>query len=296
MKYTKAPLTFEQQADLLISRGLQAEKQELVEKLEVVNYYRLSGYWYPFKNSDDTFKPNTTLKKVWRRYTFDRQLRLIALDAIERVEISVRTNLVYYHSHRYGAWGYTCHENLPGLTEDQFADLIRKLISAKKRSRDTFVVHFNAKYGNRHCFLPLWMGAEIITLGMTLTMFRGVENKIKQDIAQKYGIPDVVLLSWLVALNTIRNVCAHHGRLRDRALDYTPKIPRGNKYPQWNSSVVIPKDRVFGILTILKYMMDIIAPQSKWDQRLIFLIDKYREIPLEPMGFPENWQDCPIWR
>jgi abortive infection bacteriophage resistance protein len=44
MNYQKPHLTFEQQADLLLSRGMKADKQELVEKLRAVNYYRISGY------------------------------------------------------------------------------------------------------------------------------------------------------------------------------------------------------------------------------------------------------------
>ena len=46
MKYTKPALTFEQQAQRLLDRGLIANKITLVERLNVVNYYRLSAYWY----------------------------------------------------------------------------------------------------------------------------------------------------------------------------------------------------------------------------------------------------------
>ena len=79
MKYTKPPLTFEQQADLLISRGLIADKSTLITRLKSVSYYRMSGYLYPFRNPNDTFKPGTTLDRIWQRYTFDRQLRLSVL-------------------------------------------------------------------------------------------------------------------------------------------------------------------------------------------------------------------------
>ena len=77
MKFTKIPKTYEEQADLLISRGLIAKKIQLIKTLEVVNYYRLSGYLYPFRSEntkDDAFGKGTTLEKVWRRYTFDRRL------------------------------------------------------------------------------------------------------------------------------------------------------------------------------------------------------------------------------
>ena len=98
MEYKKSPLTFEQQADLLISRGLQADRAQLISSLKSVNYYRLTGYLYPFRMADDTFKPGTTLEMVWRRYSFDRRLRVLVMDAIERVEVAVRTQLVYHFS------------------------------------------------------------------------------------------------------------------------------------------------------------------------------------------------------
>ena len=296
MNYRKPSLSFEQQADLLISRGLQADKQELIAKLRVVNYYRLSGYWYPFRHpGNDAFKPNTTLDKIWRRYTFDRQLRLLVMDAIERVEIAVKTNIICHHSHAYGAFGYTAPVYLPKLDTDQYSRFMAKIAEATSRSKEAFVGHFKKTYGDTHSLLPLWMVAEIMTFGMMLTLFRGIETKLQQAIAREYSIPDVVFLSWLVAINTIRNVCAHHGRLRDRVLDYTPMIPRANKYPEWHDPVGIPQDRIFGILTILKYMMNIIAPQSGWYGRFKTLLGKYPEIPITSMGMPDNWQQCPIW-
>jgi abortive infection bacteriophage resistance protein len=294
--YKKPTLSFEQQADLLMSRGLQADRQELIAKLRVVNYYRLSGYWYPFRHpGNDAFKPNTTLEKIWRRYTFDRHLRLLVMDAIERVEIAIKTSIIYHHSQAYGAFGYTAPVYLPNLDNKQYSSFMIKIEEATSRSKEAFVEHFKKTYGDTHSLLPLWMTAEIMTFGMMLTMFRGIEMKLQQAIAREYYIPDKVLLSWLVAINTIRNVCAHHGRLRDRALDYTPMIPRVNKYPQWHDPVCIPQDRIFGILTILKYMMNSIAPQSGWSERFKALLGKYPEIPITSMGMPDNWRQCPIW-
>lgn len=82
VKYSKPALTFEAQADLLSQRGLDANRDQLIAILQSVSYYRLSGYLYPFRNVDDTFKYVTTLERVWRRYTFERRLRLLTLDAI----------------------------------------------------------------------------------------------------------------------------------------------------------------------------------------------------------------------
>jgi abortive infection bacteriophage resistance protein len=294
MKYTKPPLTYPQQADLLLSRGLIADKQDIINKLQAVSYYRLTGYWYPFRNPDDTFKPATTLEHIWRRYTFDRQLRLLVLDAIERVEISVRTGLVYYHSHAFGSFGYTDGTTLPYLNKNEFTLLQGKFRDAVKQSKEIFVVHFQNKYGDVHSDLPLWMLAELLSFGTMFTFFRGVDKTIKRNIAMQYGIAFGVLESWLHSLNTVRNVCAHHSRLWNRIWGIKPILP--DKNLQWHTPVQVQNDRIFGTLTILKYMLNIAAPQSRWQNRLEELMQRYPDISLKPMGFPVNWKECPIWK
>ena len=82
MKYDKEALSFEDQAKKMLGRHLIADKDELIECLKNVNYYRFSGYLYPFRQPDDTFKVGTTLEKIWRHYVFDRQLRILVMDAV----------------------------------------------------------------------------------------------------------------------------------------------------------------------------------------------------------------------
>ena len=89
MKYTKPALTFEQQADLLLTRGMTGDRAAVIQRLRVVNYYRLSGYWFPYRRLDDSFEPGTTFDTVWQHYVFDRRLRLLVMDAVERMEVAV---------------------------------------------------------------------------------------------------------------------------------------------------------------------------------------------------------------
>lgn len=295
MKYNKPPLTFEEQVGLLIRRGLITNKDILIDRLKSVSYYRLSGYWYPFKNPDGTFKPETKLDTVWQRYIFDRQLRLLVLDGIERVEISIRTSLIYHFSHTYGPFGYIEEANLPNLDNEKFDKFKEQFFEDQKRSKEIFAKHFRRKYGDCHENLPLWMAVEVTTLGKLLTLFRGLDSSLKKKIAAKYEISDIVLESWFRALNGVRNICAHHGRLWNREFGYKPMIPKERKHPQWHQPIEIENNRVFAILTIIKYMLNIIAPQSDWPKRLNKLLDEYSEIPRKSMGFPDNWQDCPIW-
>ena len=133
LKYTKPPLTFKQQADQLLTRGLLADRDELISRLKSVNYYRLSGYWYPFRNPDNTFQSGTTLTTVWRRYTFDRCFRLLLLDAIERVEIAVRTELIYNLAHTYGAFAHEDPLRFPNLFSYEYENLLENI--KKKRTK-----------------------------------------------------------------------------------------------------------------------------------------------------------------
>jgi abortive infection bacteriophage resistance protein len=70
MKYEKPPLSFDQQVDQLIRRGMTGDRELMKRRLSVVNYYRLSGYWYPFRNPDETFKVDTSFDIIWQRYAF----------------------------------------------------------------------------------------------------------------------------------------------------------------------------------------------------------------------------------
>src|SRR5581483_3784677 len=123
MIYPKKALSLEDQADLMLNRGLVANRDELISRLKVVNYYRLSGYLHPFRVRDatgkptDNFMPGTSFDIVWRRYNFDRRLRIILLDAIERIEVSVRTRLVFHFVMAHGPFGYLSDKNLPGFKQ-----------------------------------------------------------------------------------------------------------------------------------------------------------------------------------
>lgn len=295
MQYKKPALTYEQQAAQLIARGMQAEKQELISRLKSVNYYRLSGYWFPYREyPKETFREGTNLTTIWHRYTFDRRLRLLLLDGIERVEIAIRTDVTYELAHRHGAFGYLDTKNLPNLSQDDYDDLIEQLRQQYSRSKERFTTHFHDKYGDEHDLLPIWMITELMTFGNLMTMFRGCSKPIQQAIGQKFEVADRVIISWLRALNAIRNVCAHHSRLWNRELGYKPTIPR--KDTRWHRPVRVRDNRVFAILTIIKYLLHYVAPQSSWPQRLFSLLDEYDQIPLRDMGFAPNWQDVPFWR
>lgn len=307
VKYAKGHLSHEQQADLLISRGLEGERSEIVSALARVNYYRLTGYWFTFRKQDGvTFHEGTTFEEVWRRYVFDRQLRVVVMDAIERVEIAVRACLAYHHSRQHGPFGYaTDSSSLPDLKaphdvksppHDWFMERAR---SEHERSKDQFVKHFDDKYGDEHADLPIWEAVEIMSFGTVLSFYKGVDRRTRQAVADILAVGEPVVTSWLMVINTVRNVVAHHGRLWNRELGTKPYIPLVRRKPptneEWHSPVEVGNERMFPVLTILLHCLHRIAPRSRWRNRLFRVLSDGSPDMLESMGFPKDWHRCPIW-
>jgi len=295
MKYTQKVLSYDEQADLLLGRGLIADRHDLISKLETVNYFRLTGYLHPYKKPDnEEYQVGTTFETVWNRYRFDRRLRFIVLDGIERIEVAVKTEIANRFSDQFGPLGYVSKDNLPLIYRKKHKALIQKIEIETKQSRDLFVKRFFEKYGDNHSHLPLWMAVEIMSFGSILTFFKGLAVSIKQDIAKKYEVHDSVFESWLTALNVVRNICAHHSRLWNRELGCKPKMPA--KHVAWHTPRHIPNTRIFGILSIINFMLQKIIPTSHWKERLKELLRDFPQTPLKDMGFIQEWETHKIWQ
>jgi abortive infection bacteriophage resistance protein len=302
MKYDKEALTFENQAQRLIDRGLDADLKELIRRLQAVSYYRLSGYLYPFRlKDDDQYLPGTTLTKVWQRYCFDRRLRVLMLDAIERIEVAVRTQLLYQFAHVHGAFGHCNEENLPNLNARNYIDWRESLLVETSRSKETFTKHFSEKYGDTHQNLPIWMVAELMSMGSLLTFYKGVAEPVRSAVASHFFMPAAQLQSWLLALNGARNICAHHSRLWNRILGYAPGLPQANKHPDWHlknddGKNLLPNNRSGILMFVALQFLTQISPTSLWKGRVEALFTEYPSIPLPEMGLPQNWKTHPLWR
>lgn len=150
----------------MIQRGLAcADRAEALHYLGHLNYYRLGVYWlFEADHASHAFKPGTRFADVLNPYVFDRELRLLVLDAIERVEVSVRTGWAYTLAHRYGPHAHL-DANLfkkPARNWD-YSQQSQKLETEARKSHETFLQHHYQKYDEP--LPPLWAVVEIMTLG-----------------------------------------------------------------------------------------------------------------------------------
>ncbi|MGC6423818.1 MAG: Abi family protein [Lentimonas sp.] len=301
LEYDKPALTFDQQADRLLERGLIAERDALLQRLMATNYFRLSSYAWPFLE-DDRYREDTTLEQVWRLYTFDHRLRTLFIDAIESIEVQMRTQLAYHFAHAHGQFAYMEPGNFPNFDEDtddfkkKWKGKLKQIVnrSLDPKGSETFAVNYFRDYGDRHDLLPIWMIAELMDLGATLSFFRGVSIDIRKEVASTIGQPEELVLSWLTGLNVVRNRCAHHARLWNW---YSTGVKRPNKrkFPEWRHHA-LPINQMGFMLTVCRYWLNKIAPDNTWTKRTFELFDTYPEIPLRKIGLPEDWREHPLWK
>lgn len=298
LNFTKPALTIEDQVALLQRRGLEGDATRVARRLRAVNYYRLSAYWHTFRDrarADERFLPGTHIDVVWGRYIFDRALRVLVMDAIERFEIATRSRLSCELALLHGPFGYAQDSGAlfprDPMRRQEFIRHLKQDLDLQRR--EPFINHFHQKYGDAHPFPPVWVAVEVLRFGGTVSLFNGSADVVQRAVADTFQVAPRVFKSWLLTLNLTRNVCAHHGRLWNRELANKPLIPRR---PEWVHPVQVGNGRIFGVLTILAHTNHLIAPNSGWAARVRSLLAKHPDVPRAQMGFPEQWERCPVWR
>lgn len=292
--FTKAATTYAEQVALLQKRGMVIEDPAQVEfYLQHLNYYRLGAYWLPFEadHGSHCFQPGTRFADVLNLYVFDRELRLLVLDAIERIEVSVRSQWAYQMAHQYGP-----HSHLNRALAHKawhWQSNLEKLTKEVERSDETFIQHLTQTYSE--ALPPVWAVCEVMSLGVLSRWYGNLKPMpIRREIANVYGIDQRVMESWLHHLTYIRNTCAHHSRLWNRDFTITPELPK-SKPAHLVGEFISGSRKLYNTLVILLHFMDIIAPKHHWRKRLIGLIAEHAA-PASAMGFPKDWQQRAIWK
>jgi len=281
--FSKTHLTYDEQIDLLQSRGLLFSDRKYAKvKLEHISYYRFSAYYLPFQKEKDVFVKDSKFEDVLDLYYFDKELRKIIFNAIETVEINVRANVVYNFSKETDTFGYM-EKSCLNIDDDAFVSLINGIQRETSRSKELFVKHFKNKY--KSDVLPIWMMVEIISFG-TLSRFFSALRPEQETLTKKVNIPPAVFKNWLHMINHIRNICAHHSRLWNKKFVIKAKLPR--KIKEFNS---IQNDKVFVVILILSYFFKGMKTSEGFVGKIDTLIKDNPNINIENMGFPDNWKE-----
>ncbi|VEB36517.1 AbiD phage protein-like [Legionella cherrii] len=301
IKYLKPALSFQEQLEQLKDRGLIVNnEEEALITLSNISYYRLSAYWIPFKKRDkqgnllNQFQDNIFFENIIELYEFDRKLRLHIMDALERIEISIRTHITYHLAHHYGAFALEKSENFHNKFEHK--TWLLQIQNEIIRSKEPFIEHFMDKYEGFPT-LPVWMATEVTSFGSLSFLYKGLKNEDKRVIAEtQYNLHPKTLANFLHFLTYVRNICAHHGRLWNKELAIRPKLDGLDQ--AWLPPITPRSDRSFFILLILKYLLNHSDKTQQWaksyEELILPILAKYKW-SASSMGIPNNWQNHLLW-
>lgn len=300
MLYNKSVTSIIEQIALLKARGLTIDDNEMANHyLANVSYYRLAGYWWPMQNdkTNHTFKPNSRFSDVVALYNFDRELRLLLFDVIERIEISLRTKMIYHLSHEFDFWWFQKPEIF--IDTKELIKTLANLEEELERSKDTFIKEHKKKYKPDLRFPPALKTMEITSFGSLSKLYGNLKPTIKsKDIisASFNTVNHTYLPSWLQSISQIRNICAHHGRLWNKNLPGRPHLLSNPPAP-WLTKVPPASEHhmLYIHICCMKYLLDVASPKHQYKIKLEELFIKYPSIDLKALGFPDDWQHEPLW-
>lgn len=302
--FSKPALRIEEQIALLKKRGLIISNNKKAEKyLSNISYYRLGEYWYVMQSDKENhvFKENSRFEDVISLYNFDADLRLLIFGVIEKIEISLRTKLIYYLSLEVNPWWFQNFD----LFSDSWA-LVKTLADLEEeltRTKDVTIKNHLKKHKDDTRFPPAWKALEQTSFGALSKLYGNLKPviKSKDTIAKEFGaVNHTYLPSWLQSIAQIRNYCAHHSRLWNRNLPSTVKLLPNPPNPWIGEFSNVPKEHEFQKLYIhlclMRYLLNTIHPKNDFTFKLQSLLKEYPNVDPDALGFKLNWHNEPLWK
>lgn len=315
--YTKPHLSFADQLALLMQRGLVVTDQaKAVLHLQRIGYGRLTPYWQPFQQlvpdpNDATltvrteqFQAGAEFRHAVDLYLFDKQLRLLFLDAIERIEVALRVDLAHAMgkrdpcAHRSPAFldAHRANQGMPG-GGTRHQNWLAKADGAIARSKDDWIKEFYATYSPP---VPIWMAVEAWDFGTLSWLLEMAHPNDRAAIAKRYGLLPNTLVSWIKTLAFVRNISAHHARLWNAGIINQPLVPKPFEAPPLVhiGSDLERRTRVYGAAAVASYFVRRINPGTSWPSRMKAHWLAFPAMPFaSPIqgGFLAGWDAEAIW-
>ncbi|MEG3617208.1 Abi family protein [Magnetovibrio sp. PR-2] len=291
--FTKPAFTPEQHLEKLRNQGLHIESDERAKTyLQHVGGYRLKGYWYHLLcPTDKTFPETISFDKIIDRYEFDRQLRALTFEAIEKLEIAVRGSIANTLSVRHGPHWFLNTDIFKPTKSWGIGTFLNKIEHEVARSKSKqFVESYYNKFDKPY-LPPSWAMTECVTFGFWSRIYTILEeSRDRKSISMKFGIDQTeVFESWLHYLTYVRNHIAHHNRLLRLKLTITP-----TNYKKMRIRVSDTK-YFYSAATVINVMLINTGIPSTWKDDLEALFAKFPDITLSEIGFPNDWTNKAGW-
>lgn len=271
-----------------------------------ISYYRLKGYWWDMQDDlqNHVFKKSTYFEDILDRYNFDRHLRLILFDAIERIEIALRTKMIYVLSMKFGGLWYldtsifqSATLEIKGNIKTLHMHTLDELQKEFNRSQEIFIKDQKYRFPGQDA--DAWKILEVASLGTLSKLYKSLNHQLpeKAQIANEMGLNlHNELSSWLEAITYLRNIIAHHSRLWSRSMVKTPLLlnnPSGAWFNNGLTPVQIKKP--FLLISCLVYLCNEVTPGHQIKSKILSLFHDFPTVQIYKLGFVNNWHKTPIW-
>ncbi len=300
MKYSKLSLSLEEQVSSLKRKGLVVNDESFaIKKLSTLSYYRLRAYTYPFQDNVDSTHPfirQVDFESIIDLYNFDKALRHLIFQKLERIEITLRTQIIYHYSQAYGSHWQTVSQLY--FDQNRFEGLMASLESEIARSNEDFIKHYRSTYVMPQQ-PPSWMTIEVISMGTLSMMYSNLKNnETKKKIAHQLGLKNVYQLeNWMYCFSQLRNTCAHHGRLWNRRLSKL-QLPYNLPEPFLTKAETkqIYPNKLYAFVCAIQYLLLRVETNNNFGAEIKELMETLPLITPHEMGFPDNWENHHLWQ
>ena len=215
IQYTKKAIKFDDQIEKLRKRGVSiSDEAKAKEYLSDIGYYRLGFYLHPFEitypsldsaRRHDVHK-GTTIEDIVALYYFDFDLRNILNRYLSRIEVAIRSTVIYELSNKYDTKP-TWFVDASVVTQDFRKSFNRKAYKYIKSKLP--IQRHHSKYTGKYA--PAWKTMEFMTLGNLETLYDNLlMDKDKRLISSRFKeLAIETFKSYLTAIREVRNACAH---------------------------------------------------------------------------------------
>lgn len=227
---TKKATTVDEQISLLESRKMKVtDKQKAKEILLDIGYYRLGFYWFPFektypergKKRSHEFVDGTRFEDAVGLYYFDYDIRKLLLPYLCRIEINLRTFVIYCVSRHYISNPLWFADS--SVLDRDFVTHFQKSYLDSIKNNSAIKQHH--KNHPKDLYAPAWKTLEYATFGDIIALCKSLKEKsIQKEIACHYGIRNIdVFFSFFDTVRVLRNLCAHGHNIFDLRLQKSIK-------------------------------------------------------------------------
>lgn len=261
-----------------------------------IGYHRLSAYIFPFykiPKSDWILKDGTTFEQVITLYRFDKKLRIVLFNEIEKIEVAIRSVLANIGCQELGdKYWITKAEYFANA--EKFRQTLAVIEKDLTSSKEEYIEKFKQNYTED--YPPAWMITEVLSFGNLNYIFSNISNnRLRKLIAGYFGLKPQVFTSWLTVLVNLRNMCCHHVRVWNRDFMLNPTAPR-KASGIWIDTSRINKNKMFFRLCIIRYFLSAISPDNNFNGKMADLLSMFPSVDITAMGFCKDWKNDPLWQ